>query len=89
MMETSREWSKPVCGVTHFRQNNITHTVSVCGERFCEAYKFSWTTYQYSPTYKFFVGDKKLDSVGGENAFYGSKNIVSALDNAKAFLLKD
>ena len=88
-MENSREWSRIMCGVTHFRRNNVTHTVSVCGERFCEAYRFSWATYQYSPTYTFFVGEKTSDSVGGENVFYGSKNIASAIDNAKAFLLKD
>jgi hypothetical protein len=35
------------------------------------------------------VGEKKPDSVGGENVYYGSKNITSAIDDAKAFLLKD
>lgn len=87
MMKNSNEWSKPLCGVTHFRQNNVTHTVVIYGDKFCEAYKFSWLSYSCSPTYVFFVGDKKPNSVC-ENAFYGSSTITSAVDNAKAFLLK-
>lgn len=85
--DNDREWSKLHCGVTHFRRDKVTHTV-MAYPTFCEAYKFSWITYSFSPTYTFFVGDKKPDSVHHENTFYGSSKIGFAIDNAIALSQK-